>query len=134
MSDFNQTIIDEFRANEGNVGGYFAEATMLLLHTTGAKSGEERLNPLVCFPEDGGWIIVASAAGAPKHPAWFHNLLAHPDTVIEIGTETIPVHAEVLGDEEHSVVWPRIVSLQAGFADYQARAERRIPLVRLTRR
>jgi deazaflavin-dependent oxidoreductase (nitroreductase family) len=133
VSNFNDTIIADFRTNGGRVGHGFEGSTMLLLHSTGARSGEERVTPLVCFPEDGAWVVVASAGGAPQHPAWFHNLLASPDTVIELGDETVAVHAEVLGDDRDAV-WKRISMSSPAFDSYQARAGRRIPLVRLSRR
>src|SRR5918912_374471 len=95
VRNFNQDIIDEFRANDGKVGGGFAGAPMLLLHSTGAKSGAERVNPMVYQDVDGGWAVFASKAGAPTNPDWYHNLVAHPDATIEVGTETIPVTARV---------------------------------------
>ena len=95
MSDFNDAVIAEFRANAGKVGGGFTGAPMLLLHTTGARSGAERVNPLV-YQEVGDDVAVfASMGGAPTHPAWFHNLVAHPDVTVEIGTDTVPMRARV---------------------------------------
>ena len=133
MSDFNDRIIAEFRANEGRVGGPFAGSPMLLLHSTGAKSGEERVNPLATFPQDEGWVIVASAAGQPKNPGWYYNLLANPETTIEFGTETVPVRATVV-EEGRDALWAHVIATNPGFQGYQDRAERTIPLVRLTPR
>jgi len=134
MSDFNQQIIDEFRANHGRVGGPFEGASMILIHDVGAKSGTERVTPLVHFPEeDGRTIIVASAAGAPKHPAWFHNLKANPKIDVEVGTETYPVVAEEITGTERDELWDRIVEKAPGFGDYQRKTDRVIPLLRLTR-
>jgi deazaflavin-dependent oxidoreductase (nitroreductase family) len=134
VSDWNQQIIDEFRANGGRVSGMFEGADMILVHHVGAKSGTERVTPLVHFPEDDQrTIIVASAGGAPKHPAWFHNLKANPKIEVEVGTETYTVAAEEVTGAERDELWERITAKASGFADYQAKTERTIPLVRLTR-
>ena len=134
MSDFNQQIIDEFRANAGRVGGPFEGASMILIHDVGAKSGTERVTPLVHFPEeDGRTVIVASAAGAPKHPAWFHNLKANPKIDVEVGTERYQVVAEEITGTERDELWEQIVEKAPGFGDYQRKTDRVIPLVRLTR-
>jgi deazaflavin-dependent oxidoreductase (nitroreductase family) len=134
VSDFNRSIIEEFRANDGRVGGPFEGAPMLVLHTTGARSGKERLNPVVYQAVDGGWAIFASKAGAPTNPDWYHNLLAQPLATIEVGTESIEVRARVLGGEERDAVWVRQKQLMPGFADYEAKTDREIPVVLLTRR
>ncbi|MHA6621122.1 nitroreductase family deazaflavin-dependent oxidoreductase [Pseudonocardia sp. DLS-67] len=134
MSDWNQQIIDEFRANSGRVGGMFEGAPMILIHHLGAKSGAERVTPLVHFPEeDGRTVIVASAGGAPKHPAWFHNLKANPKIDVEVGTETYPVLAEEITGTERNELWERVVATNPGFGDYQRKTDRIIPLLRLTR-
>jgi len=133
VSDWNQKIIDEFRANGGRVGGTFEGASMILIHHVGAKSGGRRVTPLVYFPEDDGrMVIVASAAGAPKHPAWYHNLTAHPKIDVEVGTETFPVIAEEIVGEERAAIWQRVITERPGFADYQRKTSRTIPLLRLT--
>src|SRR4051794_26420961 len=95
MSDYNTQIIEEFRTHEGRVGGNFEGAPMLLLHTTGAKSGADRVHPMMYREVDGGWAVFASKAGADTHPAWFHNLVAHPAAGIEIGTDYRAVTARV---------------------------------------
>lgn len=105
MSDWNQQIIDEFRANDGKVGHRFAESELLLLHHTGAKTGTERISPLCYQPVGDGWAIFASRGGAPAHPAWFHNLVANPDVAIEVGTETVPVRARVAEGAERERIW-----------------------------
>ena len=133
MSSFNDRIIAEFRENEGRVGAPFEGQSILLLHSIGAKSGEPRVNPLATFPDSGGWIIVASAGGQPKHPAWYHNLVAHPEVEIEVGTETVPVRAEIVTDG-YDALWSSITARMPGFQGYQDRVDRTIPLVRLTRR
>src|SRR5579875_65216 len=103
-NDFNQQIIDEFRQNAGVVGGPFEGAPLLLLHSQGRKSGQERINPVVYQKVGDGWAVFASKAGAPTNPDWYHNLKAQPDVTIEVGTETIPVRArEATGDEREQI-------------------------------
>ena len=134
MSDWNTKIIEEFRANEGRVGGPFAGAPMIILHTIGAKSGREHETPLVYFPEDDGdMLVVGSAAGAPKHPAWFHNLRANPRFDVEVGTSTFPVDAAVLDGAERAQAWQRVVAVNPGFGDYQQKTDRVIPVILLTK-
>ena len=133
MSDFNAAIIDEFRANGGKVGGQFEGAPMVLLHTVGARSGEERVNPLV-YQADGDRIaIFGSKAGAPTHPAWYHNLLANPDVTVELGPDTVPMRARVADGEERERIWSRQKEIMPGFADYEANTPRVIPVVILER-
>jgi deazaflavin-dependent oxidoreductase (nitroreductase family) len=134
MSDFNTAIIDEFRANDGKVGGMFAGANMLLLHTTGARTGQERVVPLVYEPHADGMVIFGSKGGAPTHPDWYHNLVAHPDAAVEVGNETVPVRARVTEGDEYERLWKHQVERMPGLADYQARTTRRIPLLVLERR
>jgi deazaflavin-dependent oxidoreductase (nitroreductase family) len=134
MSDFNQKIIEEFRANSGRVGGMFEGAPMILIHHVGAKSGIERVTPLVHFREDDdNTVIVASKGGAPTHPAWFHNLKANPKIEVEVGTDTHTVVADEITGPERDEVWKRVVAQSPGFGDYQQKTDRVIPLVRLTR-
>jgi deazaflavin-dependent oxidoreductase (nitroreductase family) len=133
-SNFNDRIIEEFRANSGVVGGPFAGAPMLLLATTGAKSGAHRTNPLVYLPDGDRYIIFASKGGAPNNPDWYHNLVAHPETTVEIGTETIPVTAVVVTGEERDRLYAAQAALRPAFADYEAKTTRKIPVVALNRR
>lgn len=134
-NDFNQQIIDEFRANDGVVGGPFQGAPLLLLHTVGQRSGEERVSPVVYQPVDDGWAVFASKAGAPTNPDWYHNLVAQPDVTVEIGAETIPVRARELTGEERTPVWEKQKTLMPGFAEYESKAEGRvIPVIVLERR
>lgn len=134
MSDFNAGIIEEFRAHEGRVGGYFEGAPMILVHTLGAKSGLEHINPLRAFPQgDGSIIIIASKGGAPDNPDWFHNVKANPRFTVEFGTKTFPVEAEVLSREERDAIWPTLVAEAPGFGDYEKKTDRVIPVVRLRR-
>ena len=133
MTDFNQQISEEFRASGGRLGGGFAGAPMLLLHTTGAKSGKDRVNPLA-YQQDGDRLVVfASKAGAPTNPDWFHNLKANPAVTAEVGTETISVTARVAEGEEHDRLWARQEEIMPGFADYEHKAGRVIPVVVLER-
>jgi deazaflavin-dependent oxidoreductase (nitroreductase family) len=134
VNDFNQRIIEEFRANAGKVGGPFAGAPMLLLKTTGAKSGRERVTPLVYLPDGDRYLIFASKGGSPENPAWYHNLVAHPDTTIEVGTETIPVTATVLRGEERDRLYAKQAGLRPAFGEYQQKTTRTIPVIALTRR
>lgn len=129
MSDFNAAIIDEFRANGGKVGGQFAGAPMLLLHTTGARSGAERVNPLVYQPDGENLVIFASKGGAPTHPDWYHNLAAHPDVTVEVGDRTVPMRARVAEGAERERIWERQKKVMPGFADYEANTTRVIPVV-----
>jgi deazaflavin-dependent oxidoreductase (nitroreductase family) len=127
--DWNAKIIEEFRANGGKVGGPFDGAPLLLLHTTGAKSGRERVNPVMYQEVGSSYAVFASKAGAPTSPDWYHNLLAHPDVSAEIGTETKPLLAREASDDERDRIWSRQKSLYPGFADYERRTSRRIPVV-----
>jgi len=129
MNDFNRTIIEEFRANGGRVGGQFEGAPMLVLHTRGAKSGEPRLNPMVYQDLGGKYAVFASYGGAPKSPAWYHNLVAHPDVEIEVGTEKLQVTARVLEGAEREPVWEKQKADMPGFAGYEAKTDRTIPVV-----
>ena len=134
MSDFNANIITEFRENAGKVGGPFEGAPMLLLHTTGRRSGAERVNPLVYWPEGDAMVIFASKGGAPTNPDWYHNLMAQPDTRVEVGTDTVVVHARETDGDERQDLFDRITAVMPGFADYQAKTSRRIPIIVLERR
>jgi deazaflavin-dependent oxidoreductase (nitroreductase family) len=134
MNDFNAKIIDEFRANNGKVGGPFEGATVLLLHHKGAKSGAERVNPVAYRPVgDNSLAIFASKGGAPTNPDWYYNLRAHPETEVEVGTETIPVVARVAEGDERSAIWEDQKRDSPGFADYEKKTSRQIPVVILER-
>lgn len=133
MSDWNAKIIDELRANAGEVGGYFEGATMLLLHHTGARTGTERVNPLVYLPHDDGFVIFASKGGADTNPDWLHNLRANPEAAVEVGTETMRVKAREAEGDERDQLWEAVKSYRAGFADYEQKTSRVIPVVVLER-
>jgi deazaflavin-dependent oxidoreductase (nitroreductase family) len=123
-----------YRASGGRIGGSFDRAPVLLLHHVGRKSGQERVAPLLYLPDGEDVVIVASYGGAPKHPAWFHNLRDRPETEIQIGRERRPVTAHVAGPEERARLWPALLDLYPAYGTYQDRTEREIPLVVLRRR
>ncbi len=130
MNDFNQQIIEEFRANGGKVGGGFEGAPMLLLHSTGAKTGQERVNPLVYQPDGSRYVIFASKAGAPTHPHWYLNLRANLEAKIEVGGDTKTVRARVAEGDERERLWSKQKEQMPGFAEYeQTAAGRIIPVV-----
>ena len=131
INAFNNRIVDEFRANHGKVGGQFAGANLLLLTTTGAKSGNKRTAPLAYFRIDGKLIIIGSFAGAPVSPAWVHNLRANPAAHVEIGTDTFDVTARELPTAEREELFPKITAAAPGFAEYQSKTTRVIPLFEL---
>ncbi|HLH47325.1 MAG TPA: nitroreductase/quinone reductase family protein [Acidimicrobiales bacterium] len=130
--DFNTRIIEEFRSNGGRVGGPFEGAPMVLLHHVGRRTGTERVNPLVTLPLERGWAVFASKAGAPTSPDWYHNLMAHPRTTLEIGTESHEVIAREASGEERDRIYARQKQVMPGFAEYEtkaAEAGRVIPVV-----
>lgn len=130
--DFNARIIDEFRANQGRVGGPFEGATLLLLQHVGAKTGKDRLNPLVYNRDGDRYVIFASKAGAPTNPDWYHNLKAHPNVTIEVGTDAIEVHAEEATGEERDHLFEAQTERSPQFAEYQSKTDRVIPVIVLT--
>ena len=130
---FNEKIIEEFRANAGVVGGQFEGAAMLLLSTTGAKSGQTRINPLVYLADAQDWVIIASFAGADKHPPWYHNLIANPDVQVEVGPDTFKARASVVEEPERSQLYAQMEQQMSAFTDYREKTQRVIPVVRLTR-
>jgi deazaflavin-dependent oxidoreductase (nitroreductase family) len=138
VSDWNQQIIEDFRSHGGHVGGQFEGAPLLLLHHIGRRSGTERLSPVMYQAVDGGWAVFASKAGAPDNPDWYHNLLAKPDVSIEVGDgeriDSIPVRARDLPAAERDPVWETQKERYPGFAEYEAKTSRTIPVVLLERR
>ena len=133
LNDRNRGIIDEFRANGGKVGGPFAGATLVLLHTIGAKSHQERINPVACVRDSDRLVVIASKAGAPTHPDWYYNILANPRITVEIGTEQFQVDATVAEEPERTRLYSKMVSMMPGFADYERKTTRIIPVIILTR-
>lgn len=132
LDDFNRNVVEEFRANAGQVAA-FEGGNLLLLHTTGAKSGKSRLSPLASIEVDGKTLIVGSYAGAPKDPAWVHNLRAQPQARVEVGADAYDVVARELPDDERDAAYPKIVEAAPVFAEYQAKTTRAIPLFELVR-
>jgi deazaflavin-dependent oxidoreductase (nitroreductase family) len=127
--DWNSNIIQEFRTNEGKVGGPFDGAPLLLLHTTGARSGEERINPMMYLADGDRLVVFASKGGAPTNPDWFHNLVANPEVEIEVGTERRKVRARVAEGEEHDQLYAEQSRRYPQFAKYQEGTDRTIPVV-----
>lgn len=128
VNETNLRIIAEFRANEGRVGGQFEGAPLVLVHHTGAKTGTERVTPMMYRAEGDAWAVFASKAGAPTHPAWCHNLMANPDTRIEVGTDT-HVTARLADGEERDRIWEAQKAEYPGFADYERATDRVIPVL-----
>jgi deazaflavin-dependent oxidoreductase (nitroreductase family) len=133
LQAFNENIVDEFRANGGKVTGQFANSDLLLLTTTGAKSGQQRVSPLAYFRIDDKLIIIGSFAGAPVNPAWVHNLRANPQAHVEVGADAFDVTARELPPAERDELFPKLTAAAPGFAEYQAKTSRVIPLFELQR-
>ena len=133
MSDWNTKVIDEFRSNEGRVGGPFEGSPLLLLTTAGRRSGEPRTNPVMYLADGDRLLVFASKGGAPTHPDWYHNLLADPRVTAEVGTESYPAHAVVLEGEERDRLFAEQARRYPGFAEYQQNTTRIIPVVALVR-
>ena len=130
--DWNSNVIAEFRRNHGKVGGYFEGAPLLLLHHTGARSGKVRINPMMYLKDGNRYLVFASKAGADTNPDWYFNIKAHPDDIqIEVGDETIDVHAEEIKGPERDRLYARQASLYPGFAEYQLKTKRIIPVIAL---
>jgi deazaflavin-dependent oxidoreductase (nitroreductase family) len=129
VSQWNRRIVEEFRANEGRVGGGFEGRPLLLLHHTGARSGVERVNPLAYQKVGGSYAVFGSKGGAPTNPDWYYNLIANPRARIEVGTETIDVVARIPGPEERERIWEEQKRVMPGFAEYERRTSRQIPVV-----
>ena len=134
LNDWNRQIIEEFRANDGRVGGQFEGAPMILVHHFGRKSGTERVNPMVYQAVGDAFAVFGSRAGDDVHPDWYRNLVAHPDVTVEVGADTIPVRARDLDGDERASIWETQKQQAPGFADYEAKTSRTIPVVLLERR
>ncbi len=132
-NDWNKAIIEEFRANGGKVGGPFAGATLLLLHTVGAKTQQPRINPVVYILDGDRFVIFASKAGAPDNPDWYYNLVAQPLVTLEVGTEKFQARATVLAEPERTRLYDQMAAERPTFAEYQLKTTRRIPVIVLTR-
>ena len=136
MSDWNDAVIMEFRAGNARIADRFDREALLLLHTTGARSGEERVSPVACFTGDGRILVVASAAGRPDHPAWYFNLTANPQVTVEIWQDgelrSLVATASTLPPAERTPAWAEITTVMPGFAEYETMTDRVIPVVELT--
>ncbi len=128
-NDPNAEVIREFRENAGKVGGPFGGASLLLLHSIGARTGEERVAPVMYKGDGDRYIIFASRAGGPRNPAWYHNLVANPEVSIEVGTETVDVVARVTEGEERAAIWEPWKAEVPVFAEYEQRTDREIPVI-----
>lgn len=134
MSAFNDEVIAEFRANGGRVGGMFeGRDNMVIITTTGAKSGRAITNPLVFLPDGDRIVLIASNGGADKHPAWYHNLIANPELTVELPAETFTGKAELVGDPERTALFDRMVEIMPGFAEYREKTSREIPVFAVSR-
>ncbi len=133
VTDWNANIIEEFRANEGRVGGYFKGAPILLLTTTGRKSKQRRVNPMMYLPDGDRLIVFASKGGAPSNPDWYHNLVADPHVHVEVGTDAFDAHAEVIEGAERDRLFAEQKSRYPQFADYEKKTARAIPVIAITR-
>jgi deazaflavin-dependent oxidoreductase (nitroreductase family) len=135
MPDWNTKIIEEFRANEGRVGGPFEGRPVLLLHHRGAKTGTDRVNPVAYQSVGDDFAVFASKGGSPTNPDWYHNLVANPDVSVEVGTDAFPVHARVAEGDERDRIWTKQKTEWPGFADYEEKTKgiRDIPVIVLER-
>lgn len=132
VNGWNKKIIEEFRANHGKVGGNFEGKTLLLLHTKGAKSGQERVNPVACVQDGDRYVVIASKAGAPTHPDWYYNVVANPLITVEVGAETLTVQAAVADEPERTRLYDKMVEVMPGFGEYREKTTRVIPVIVLT--
>jgi len=132
-NDWNKAIIEEFRANGGKVGGYFAGVPVLLLHTTGAKSQQQRVNPLVYMTDGDRFVVAASKRGDPTNPDWYYNLVAHPLVTVEVGTEQFQARATIAAEPERTRLYDQIAAARPNYAEYQRSTTRIIPVIVLTR-
>lgn len=133
MNDFNQRVISEFRANQGKVGGQFANRPLLLLTTTGAKSGRPFTKPLAYTTDGERFVVIASFGGGPKNPSWYYNLVANPVATVELGSERFQVRATVASGEERQQLYDNQAKQMPTFAEYQKKTTRQIPVIVLTR-
>lgn len=131
QNDRNKAIIEEFRANAGKVGGHFEGRTLLVLHTVGARSGRQHVVPVAYVRNGDDYIVVASKGGAPSHPDWYYNLLAHPHVTVEVGIDRFPVFASVTPEPERSRLYDKMVDMMPAFAEYRLKTSRVIPVITL---
>jgi deazaflavin-dependent oxidoreductase (nitroreductase family) len=133
QNDRNMAIIKEFRENAGKVGGPFEGRTLLILHTIGAKSGQERINPVAYVTDGDRFVIIASKGGAPTNPDWYYNLVANPQVTVEVGVEQFTARASISTEPERTRLYSKMVEMMPGFAEYQKKTTRMIPVITLAR-
>ena len=133
VNERNMKLVDEFRANDGKVGGWFEGKALLLLHTQGAKTQQERVNPLAYVKDGNRYVVIASKGGAPTNPDWYYNVVANPLVTVEVGTEKFQARAEVAKEPERTRLFDKMVDVNPNFAEYRKKTARRIPLIVLTR-
>lgn len=133
MSDYNKKVIKEFRANQGRVGGHFDGMDLLLVHTTGARSGKLRINPTAYINDGNFLVIAASKGGADSHPDWYYNLIANPNVIIEVGEDTFAALAEIPEEPERTELYKKLAGIYPQFAEYEAKTERKIPVIKLVK-
>lgn len=133
MSDFNKEVIQEFRANGGKVGGHFENMDLLLVHTTGAKSGNLRINPTAYIKDGDRLVIAASKGGSDTHPDWFYNLTAKPQVIVEVGREKFTALAVAAQEPERTELFGKLAGKYPGFKEYESKTSRVIPVVVLNR-
>lgn len=132
VNNWNKKVIEEFRTNEGRVGGNFEGKTLLLLHTKGAKSQQERINPVACIKDGDRLAVIASKGGAPTHPDWYFNIVANPQVTVEVGAENFQALASVAEEPERTRLYNQMVEVMPGFDDYRRNTTRVIPVIVLT--
>jgi deazaflavin-dependent oxidoreductase (nitroreductase family) len=133
MSNWNEKIITEFRENKGKVGGHFERTPLLLLHSVGAKSGKARINPVAYIEDEGRLIVIASKGGADSHPDWYFNVKANPSITVEVGTEQFEAKAAITSEPERSELYAKMAARNPGFAEYEKKTSRKIPVIALER-
>jgi deazaflavin-dependent oxidoreductase (nitroreductase family) len=133
QNDRNMAIIKEFRENAGKVGGPFEGRTLLILHTIGTKSGQERINPVAYVTDDDRFVIIASKGGAPTNPDWYYNLVANPQVTVEVGVEQFTARASISTEPERTRLYSKMVEMMPGFTEYQKKTTRMIPVITLAR-
>ena len=133
MNDWNAQVIADFRANNGKVGGTVGDFPITIITTTGRKSGQPRVAPLVYLPDDGRVVIFASKGGAPTHPDWYHNIVANPEVIVEVGAEKYTARAEIITGDARDELFARQVAAAPQFGEYQENTDRVIPVVVLHR-
>ena len=132
VNEWNEAIIEEFRENDGKVGGQFADTPLLLLHTTGAKSGLPRLNPVAYVADRERLVVMASKGGSPTNPDWYYNIVANPEVSVEVGTDQFQARATTAAEPERTRLYEKMAAVNPGFAEYQRQTTRIIPVIVLT--